>query len=866
MARLVLLLAALLLLAGTAMAASKDDKVFDSLFGTEPERVVAGPKAQAGRDDLSIVELVIGTHTLSDSMLAFAGENGPCLPVDTTLDALEIEHRVEGDVIIIQLHAPERQIRIDPAVLGAALRPSPEGQCLDLDAWGHVLPITARDDSANLRIVLETAEPLPVVARLDRIERRRDQLQAAEPARPDYPRIANPDVLVSAPTVDVAIGAGIGSSGAQGLLGIEGSASVLNMTSRFRATLATQDDSSLFLTLSRDSPEANLLGPLRARHFAIGDINVPAQPLIGVAAGGRGIIVSNQAQWQADLFDTIDLRGPLPRGWEAELHRDDRLIGFVGTPNAQGDYLFAAVPLRAGANTYTVRLYGPHGEVEERRFTRFIGAELNPENEFVYAIGVVDTGKPLIGPPLSLANAAGPVAFGTVSRGLTGSVSMRVDVRAPLDGTRPTVAAGLHAAVLGGFGSVIVAGDGSGRPAIAVRGARQLGPANILFEAADYGTLAGDQLPSEIADQARSIGVSAETRLPLGRFSMPVTLGWQRDVGRLGSTVDLVQLNSALAIGPLRISQNSSYERRSQNGETNDVWFGNIGLARALGAWRLRGGLDWRVDRQAQLQQIGVTAARATPRGSFGVALGWDAQRGQPTAAVSAERRVGPVSLIGNAGIDAGGWQIGFGISAALYRDPQKGYALAEHGMGRSGSVLPHVFADRDGDGLQGTDEPDIAGAKFLVDSSMRREVTGADGRSRIGGLTPGRPLDMELQLASLPDLNLRPAQPGVSVTVRAGQALEVAVPLRPTGEVEAQVIALRGDVEQALAGVEVELRDAGGRTVAKVNSDFEGLVYFDGVIHGRYRLVAAGADKPVDVELSAAAQFASGGVLTIRR
>ena len=34
------------------------------------------------------------------------------------------------------------------------------------------------------------------------------------------------------------------------------------------------------------------------------------------------------------------------------------------------------MPLRAGANNYTVRLYGPHGEVEERRFTRFIGAEL----------------------------------------------------------------------------------------------------------------------------------------------------------------------------------------------------------------------------------------------------------------------------------------------------------------------------------------------------------------------------------------------------------------------------------------------------------------------------------------------------------
>ena len=110
MARLALLLAALLLLAGTAMAAPKDDKVFDSLFGAEPERHVAGATAQAGRDDLTIVELLIGTHVLSDTMLAFAGENGPCLPVDTTFDALELDHHLEGDVIVIQLHAPERRI------------------------------------------------------------------------------------------------------------------------------------------------------------------------------------------------------------------------------------------------------------------------------------------------------------------------------------------------------------------------------------------------------------------------------------------------------------------------------------------------------------------------------------------------------------------------------------------------------------------------------------------------------------------------------------------------------------------------------------------------------------------------------------
>ncbi len=862
----VILLAAWLLLAATAVAATGDDKVFDSLFGAEPERHVAGSKPQAGSDDLSIVELMLGPHRLSNTMSAYAHGDSLCLPVAATLDALEIEHRSEGDQILILLHTPERQIRIDPAKLGAAIQPSPDGPCLELDAWGTVLPVTARYDTTNLRIVLETAEPLPVVARLARADRRRDQLQAPEPTRPDYQLLDNPAAMISAPTVDVAIGAGFGSNGALGLLGIEGSSDVLGMTGRFRATLATQNDSAIYASLERTSADATLLGPLHARRFAIGDVSVPAQPLIGTATGGRGIIVTNQAQWQADLFDSIDLRGPLPRGWEAELYRDERLVGFVGKPDARGDYVFAGVPLRMGANTYTVRLYGPHGEVEERRMTRFIGAELNPENEFTYAFGAVDTERPLIGPPSALSNATGPVAFATVSRGLTEAISMRIDARAPLNGTTPIVAAGVHAAVLGGFASILVAGNGSGRPAVALRGTRQLGPVNLLFEAADYGGLDGDLLPSEIADQARSIGFSAESRVPLGRYSMPVTLSWDHDVARLGSSVDRVQFSSALAAGALRFSQTTSYERRSQNGSSDQLLFGNAGLARPVGAWRLRAGLDWRVAQQARIQQIGIAAARPTARGSIGLALGWDAMRGMPTGAISAERRFGPFSLIGNATLDSGGWQVGFGISAALYRTPQQGYALGQHGMGRSGSIMPHVFADRDGDGLQGSDEPDIAGAKFLVDSSMRAETTGSDGRAHIGGLSPGRSLDMELQLASLPDLNLRPAQPGVAVMLRPGQTLDVPVPLRPTGEIEAQVIVQHGDTEQAVSGVEVMLKDSQGRTVATARSDFEGQVYFEGIILGAYRLTAQEASATIAVVLSEQAPLARGGVLTIQR
>jgi uncharacterized protein (DUF1684 family) len=153
--------------------------------------------------------------------------------------------------------------------------------------------------------------------------------------------------------------------------------------------------------------------------------------------------------------------------------------------------------------------------------------------------------------------------------------------------------------------------------------------------------------------------------------------------------------------------------------------------------------------------------------------------------------------------------------------------------------LQPHVFEDVDGDGAQGVGEPDIAGASFIVDSSVRREATAGDGRVRIGGLMPNTAVDVEVQLASLPDLRLRPVQSGVNAVLRPGQVLDVPVPLRQTGEIEAMVEAVNGDVRRPLPGVEVALIDATGKRFAVTRSDFEGLAYFDGVPMGQWRLEA---------------------------
>jgi hypothetical protein len=703
-----------------------------------------------------------------------------------------------------------------------------------------------RYDEANLRINIDASEPLPVIARLDRAERRREALSGVEPERPHFPRIANPWSLAGLPTVDLVLTGEAGSRGSLVAGQAELVADLAGMTARARLGRDISGLTSVRVSLSRDSEAADQLGFLRARNFAIGDVNAPAQPLIGVASSGRGLIISNRPTWRADLFDQIELRGPLPRGWDAELHRDDRLVAVCERPDASGDYVFAGLPLRAGNNNYVVKLFGSHGEVEERRFSRYVGSELNPENEWVYAAGIVDSDVPLLGEPAPTQTALGTVAFATVEHGLSGGVSTRVDLRAPLDGSTPALAAGVHAALFGGFGSLLVAGDGGGRPAVALRGVRQWGRANIKFDVADYGDLTGPSQPTAISFLAREFGISGETRVAFGRRSLPLLTGWRHSVDRSGNSLDRVDASFALALGEMRFAKCVRLEKRSGDAAT---LLGNFTVARAVGSWRLRGGVNFSANQGLRLSQIGLSAARSTVRDSLGVDLGWDAERGIANIAATAQRHFGAVSVGAGAGYDANGWRVGLSLSAALFPD-RRGYHLAAAGIGRSGALQPHVFEDIDGDGAQGPGEPDIAGASFIVGNSARPEATAGNGRVRIGGLTPNAGVDIEVQLASLPDLRLRPVQPGVTAVLRPGQVLDVAMPLRQTGEIEAQVESVNGDLRRPLPGIEVALVDSAGKRFAVTRSDFDGFAYFDGVPTGQWRLEAAHA-APVLVTLS---------------
>jgi hypothetical protein len=68
-----------------------------------------------------------------------------------------------------------------------------------------------------------------------------------------------------------------------------------------------------------------------------------------------------------------------------------------------------------------------------------------------------------------------------------------------------------------------------------------------------------------------------------------------------------------------------------------------------------------------------------------------------------------------------------------------------------------------------------------------------------------------------------------------------VAVPLRPTGSIEVQVLLAAGDRRIPRSGVPVILRDSNGNEVARAATDFDGFVLFDALAFGSWQAEAAG-------------------------
>ncbi|MBU0858329.1 MAG: hypothetical protein KJ667_00170, partial [Alphaproteobacteria bacterium] len=236
---------------------------------------------------------------------------------------------------------------------------------------------------------IESEQKWPVENMLARRQRR---LAKQQPSA-QLPRQDNPYTLATVPNVDIALRQSYERDGDGGDARKSTDYTVStagDLAGHTAVGVFTGNDenklSSARLTLSKESENPDLLGPLKARRYEFGDIGATQVPLSGNARAGLGVRVSS-SNANVVTGSVTQITGDAQPGWDVELSRNNQILDLV-TVGDDGRYVFDDVRLLSGENDFKIVQYGPLGELREDRQKVISSTNLLSGGRGVYDVSV----------------------------------------------------------------------------------------------------------------------------------------------------------------------------------------------------------------------------------------------------------------------------------------------------------------------------------------------------------------------------------------------------------------------------------------------------------------------------------------------
>ena len=246
-------------------------------------------------------------------------------------------------------------------------------------------------DISQQYLNITSAYPLPAVAK-DKRRNRKIKLGDRE-NRAQLPREDQNPKMLDLDVADVNLSTRYTKSGIsdrtamrhQGNVSLQGQ--FLNHDAFATATQNNQDGlQSVRTRFSKQSEDSELLGPLKARFYELGDVNGTNLPLTGNDQQDLGFVVNNNPLVNND-FNTTDLDGYSTPGWDVELFRNGVVVASQ-TVEEDGRYNFEDVILFAGDNDFELFFYGPQGEIRQESRYVPVTAELLKTQKDTYEVSV----------------------------------------------------------------------------------------------------------------------------------------------------------------------------------------------------------------------------------------------------------------------------------------------------------------------------------------------------------------------------------------------------------------------------------------------------------------------------------------------
>lgn len=827
---------------------------------------------QANEDEALLFDVRVGQWRVGDGVRGYRTGTGVCVDFADVIMAFDLPIRLDKKSRRATgwLFEENRTFTLDrvsnivqimnksQAITAEDIYDVPEGWCVDSKSLERWLNVEIQTDLSNALLIVKADRKLPFELAEERKARAGKVGSVAQFDLSSLPQAKNPYKLFRTPSVDVVASLGISRDKRSGNLfdaryEIFASGEVAGAS--FDARLSSDNrgvPDNLRVRAYRTDPNAELLGPLNATHFALGDVSTNSTPLGAQTTVGRGAFVTNRPLNRSASFDRTTFRGELPDGWDAELFRNDQLIGYVQS-RGDGRYEFIDVALLYGQNRFEVILYGPQGQI--RRDVKMIPVGLNsiPPRETYYWAAVQDAGRDLI-------NLSGVEASDYL--GLRGGFGLErgLDARTSVAGSWfTTMLRGkrqnyLEASVRRAIGPALVelAAAGNLNGGYAVRGQLLAQVGETLISGESAWLMGGYQSERYDRDLARINSLSVDHNVRIGRQNMPVRAeirhSQRRDGGsrlEIGSRISF-NINNINASAELEWSKDSNPFSIDPPSRLD----ASLRLSGRVGGLRLRGEAQFGLTGNSGFRESKITGEwRAGEKSDWRVEVGYSADDKRARLALGHTRRFKHFAVTGQAeAASDGSVAATLALSFSLGPNPHNGgMRVAADKLASSGQAFAIVYQDENADGIRQPDEPIQESVELTAGLTAKGAPTDTNGRTIIDGLQPYEAVLIGIDASSLPDPFVQPASSGVVVTPRPGVPVLIELPLVSAGEISGN---LQREGGKTLSGVDIELLDKIGRVVKTTRSEFDGFFLFESVPYGSYKLrVAAVTAAVIGVE-----------------
>ncbi|MGY0588322.1 MAG: SPOR domain-containing protein, partial [Paraglaciecola chathamensis] len=817
-----------------------------------------------------------------NSAVLAGGASGWFIREDNTFD-LQLP-AVQGESIEVTVNGQEYKLNNQDYTL------TDDGDIyVEADAISQWMGLEFKFDFANLELFTDSDTPLPIEQRLARQSRRVNQGSGRGEAV--LPMLQSNYQAITAPLVDVQLASTIDPDRDSARYSVLGSHDFAYLNSQFFVAGNDQDElSDVRLTLSKESLNGDLLGPLNATQVQFGDITPVNVGIGNTASQSRGFSVTNRELAQINDNKTINLTGDIQLGWDIELYRNGILIDQQMSLQS-GRYEFNDVDLLFGDNQFELIMYGPQGQIESKTEQYFITTNSVEQGEGQYRFSVADVGESLFGvSTVSTAQDPGVLLSGVYNRGITDWFSLSAGVSSLLADEGEDQQYFSLGSNLALFDRVLLDGivqinqDQQTRAEFGARtriGDTALSADYYLDERSVLFT--DEQLNDEQTNlddtqlyQQFALNMSGEL-YKASSFGVNYQNEWRHTTLEDGLRSDLFSNQLSINSRLLYVSHELNW-LKTDDEFTEEQFSGTLRLQKSFGRIFTRLNAIYSIKPESQLEQVSTELYMPlTTELQSQLEIIYYPQFDDYRAKLGLNWQHDLFYFTADTEYDKDGdWSVGLNMRFSFGYDPLgEQFFMNRRSMASSGAMAVRVFEDLNLNGQFDNDEPLIENAKIKALQNYRHGTTDKTGVAMLSSMTNNVRTDIVLDRRSLEDPFLINAIPGVSVTPRAGHLDVLDFPVVQSGELEGVVYVSNASGDEEVATyAPIRLYDSKGNEVNSTVTEFDGYYLFTDLLPDDYqmRIDASYLEKKnlrggkvMEVSLASAGEIVNGADFTLQ-